>query len=186
MKYWYDDNTLDTAIAYYKRMDDKILVHYFNGNVVPIQYKEEIEKELIQEMICQAEERDKNISIETLKSVKKKNNLDLAYEIGLGYSGVICSNFTEINYNVRLACAIISIASGLFALNKTAKLNEVSRQIEELEKYKLYLSMRKEIEGNYNQETFNGIRFFDGNFNINTLDNYSLNEVKRIKKNLLK
>lgn len=69
---------------------------------------------------------------------------------------------------------------------KRKKNSSIGKQIEELEKYKLYLSMRKEIEDNFNQETFKGIKFFDGNFNINTLDDYSLSEVKRIKHNLQK
>ena len=74
----------------------------------------------------------------------------------------------------------------MIAFLEEKKNNNIGKQIEELEKYKLYLSIRKEIEDNFNQSTFKGIKFFDGNFNINTLDDYSLDEIKKIKYNLQK
>lgn len=186
MKYWYDSNTIDKSVAFYKIIDDTILVYYLNGNVDIIQYSEEIVNELIQKMICQAKERDKTISIEDLKSVNNLNNKKLFNEISVSCSGLLVSNIQNLNHSVRLLGVIVSITCSLLALKKARVRNAVNRQIEELEKYKLYLSMMKEIEDNYNQKTFNGIKFFDGNFNINTLDNYSLNEVKKIKKNLEK
>ena len=41
MKYWYDDATLDKTIMFYRKMDDSIIVFYFNGNVEEIKYNED-------------------------------------------------------------------------------------------------------------------------------------------------
>lgn len=186
MKYWYDDDTLDDAIMCYRKMDDKILVYYFSGNVVAIKYKKEIEEELIYDMLRQAEERDKNISISDIKTFGLKSDIKLFTTISLGFFGSMVANIPSIEESTRRIFGWAAIISSIFAFLEEKKNNNIGKQIEEIEKYKLYLSMRKEIEDNFNQSTFKGIKFFDGNFNINTLDDYSLEEVKKIKHNLQK
>lgn len=184
MNYWYNDN-FEKIIRWYVVENDKIIISYLDGSVEnDLKYSEENEKNIIEIMIRQAEERNNYVSIENLKANAINNDIKLFLNIGIGYSGLTLAGINSLNNNIRLTGALMSIVLGLIALAKNKKSIIISNQINELEKYKLYLSMRKEIEDNYNKETFDGIKSFDGNFNINTLDDYSLDDVKKIKKNL--
>lgn len=186
MKYWYDEDTLDKTIMFYKKMDDSIIVFYFNGNVEEIKYNEDIEKELIQDMLNQAEARNADVSVNDLKKIGLRSDIKLFTAISVGFIGGIIANVQIIEDTTRLIFGWTTLISSVIAFLEEKKNNNIGKQIEELEKYKLYLSMRKEIEDNFNQSTFKDIKFFDGNFNINTLDDYSLDEIKKIKYNLQK
>ena len=179
MKYWYDDATLDKTIMFYRKMDDSIIVFYFNGNVEEIKYNEDIEKELIQDMLNQAEARNADISVNDLKKIGLRSDIKLFTAISVGFIGGIIANVQIIEDTTRLIFGWTTLISSVIAFLEEKKNNNIGKQIEELEKYKLYLSIRKEIEDNFNQSTFKGIKFFDGNFNINTLDDYSLDEIKK-------
>ena len=102
----------------------------------------------------------------------------------LSVTNLISANSDMDNIKLKYMSAFMSIILSTIALFEHKKNGKLSGQIEELEKYKLYLGMRKELEENYDETTFRGIKAFDGLFNINTLDNYTLSEVKRIRKNL--
>ena len=186
MRYWYDEDTLDKTIRFYRKLDDSIMVFYFNGNVEEIKYNEDIEKELIQDMLNQAEARNVNISVSDLKKLGLRSDIKLFTAISVGFIGGIIANVQSVEDTTRLIFGWTTLISSVFAFLEEKKNSSIGKQIEELEKYKLYLSMRREIEDNFNQSTFKGIKFFDGNFNINTLDDYSLEEVKKIKHNLQK
>lgn len=184
MKYWYDDADCDKAIKLYMIEDNKIIVFYFNGEVSIMKYREDIERELIGEMISQAEKRDSEVSIEYLKYNNLISDIKLFSTISLGIFGCISANIESMNNSVRFVGGCMSVVSALLAFLEEKKNTTFSKQIEELEKYKLYLNMRKELEDNFNEQTFRGIKLFDGKFDINTLDHYSLGEIKKIKKNL--
>lgn len=184
MNFWYDENTLDDAIRSYIKMDDEIIVFYFNGNILGIKYNEDVEKELIQDMINQAEARNEDISVNDLKRRVLKSNTKLFTSIFGGFASGIAANIQSVEANTRHIFGWATLILGVFAFLEEKKNNNIGKQIEELEKYKLYLGMRKELEENYDETTFRGIKAFDGLFNINTLDNYTLSEVKRIRKNL--
>lgn len=102
----------------------------------------------------------------------------------MGIFGCVSASIESMNNRVRFVGGCMSFVSALLAFLEEKKNNTLTKQIEELEKYKLYLNMRKELEDNFNEQTFRGIKLFDGKFDINTLDHYSLGEVKKIKKNL--
>lgn len=186
MKYWYDENTLDDAIRFYRKMDDEIMVFYFNGNILGIKYNEDVEKELLNDMLVQAEVRNKNISVDDLKAICAKSDMKLFTILSFGYFCGVFSNTQNVDGITEFALGLSAIISGMCAFFEERRNSNIGKQIEELEKYKLYLSIRKEIEDNFNHETFKGIKCFNGNFNINTLDDYSLGEVKKIKHNLQK
>lgn len=77
MKYWYDETDCDKAIKLYMIEDNKIIVFYFNGEVSIMRFREDIERELIGEMISQAEKRDSEVSIEYLKYNNLISNIKL-------------------------------------------------------------------------------------------------------------
>lgn len=57
--------------------------------------------------------------------------------------------------------------------------------INELKKYNIYLSIREELEKNISEPNlFNWVKNQQEELNINTLDNYSLNDLIAIQKNL--
>ena len=84
MKYWYGDADCDKAIKLYMIEDNKIIVFYFNGEVSIMKYREDIERELIGEMISQAEKRDSEVSIEYLKYNNLISDIKLFSTISLG------------------------------------------------------------------------------------------------------
>lgn len=186
MNYWYDETDYNKVIKFYMIEDNKIIIFYFNGEVSIMKFGEDIERELIEKMISQAEKRNTEVSIEDLKYNNLISNMKLFSMISLGIFGCLSANLESINHNNRFACGCIAIVSSLMAFSEAKKNDTIGKQIEELEKYKLYLNMRKKLEENFNEQTFKGIKLFDGRFDINTLDRYSLNEVKKIQKNLEK
>lgn len=102
MKYWYDEDTLDKTIMFYRKMDDSIIVFYFNGNVEEIKYNEDIEKELIQDMLNQAEARNADISVNDLKKIGLRSDIKLFTAISVGFIGGIIANVQIIEDTTRL------------------------------------------------------------------------------------
>lgn len=185
MRFWFDYEKGRMVIGNYEIIDGKININYiYDNKTETIDYSEEKEKELIEKMLEQAKERDNNITVNDFKQIRLVDDFKLICNLSFG---VFCSTmayYQALGRDLRIiySCAIIiSSIMSYYAQNRRTMVNIM---IDELTKYKIYLSMQKELEDNYNEATFKGIKMFDGVFNINTLDNYSLNEVKRIKKNL--
>lgn len=59
----------------------------------------------------------------------------------------------------------------------------LNSKLKELEKYDIYLSMYEDLERNKNKfDMYRGIEKYE-NLNINTIDNFTLEEIKQIKNN---
>lgn len=185
MNFWYDEEDYNDVIKKYAILNDQIIIIlYLNGDIKLMEYSEDVEKEILETMLLDAQRRDINIPIELLKKKLRENNAKIFLELMLSVTNLISANSDMDNIKLKYMSAFMSIILSTIALFEHKKNGKLSGQIEELEKYKLYLSMRKELEENYDEATFRGIKAFDGLFNINTLDNYTLSEVKRIRKNL--
>lgn len=184
MKYWYNTDDTSGIIRNYIIYDKVVIIYYINGQMSITKLQENTEQEILNKMVEQAIMRDENMSIEVLRHDSLISDIKLLSNITLGMIGVIVSNMENMNYNNQLVGAVLALMTGATCLFEEKHNNRIGNQIEELEKYKLYLNMRKDLEANFNEQTFKGIKLFDGRFDINTLDCYSLNEVKKIKKNL--
>ena len=57
-------------------------------------------------------------------------------------------------------------------------------EVSELKKYEIYLDLKKKLEENNDPNIFNGVKNKSKILNINTLDNYSLKDIKKIRENL--
>lgn len=121
MKYWYDEDTLDDAIRFYRKMDDEIMVFYFNGNILGIKYNEDVEKELLHDMLMQAEARNKNISVDDLKEICVKSDIKLFTILSFGYFCGIFANTQNLDGLTEFALGLTSIISGMCALFEEKK-----------------------------------------------------------------
>jgi len=84
------------------------------------------------------------------------------------------------------SCIISSIVKDIYQKNKNDK--RIKNKKEELKKYAIYLDMKEELDNilensNYH-DLFNGVKSDEQVLNINTLDNFSLKDIKKINSNL--
>lgn len=93
---------------------------------------------------------------------------------------------TDTLENIRPALIALGSASIFGVTIGSLKYKIQNDKIEEVRKYAMYLSIRERLENIYDYNLFNGIKEPKLPLNINTLDNYSLYDIKRISNNLEK
>lgn len=133
-------------------------------------------------MLKQAIERSKSHELDnTKKSRKVRLSYDILTEITFGV--LFSSNLTL--YDIKHWTVII-IGMGLIANPITSILSYRSKndKIKELEKYDIYLEIRKQLEKITDSNLFDGVKSKEEVLNINTLDHYSLKDIKRVRDNL--
>ena len=157
-KYWTDGVT--------------IVVKYLDGTVEDMPYTENNINIIIHRMIAQAKNRDE---------ILKSKNLpigDFIFEvvvIGVEMTVFYCA--TELHKPIIQMMALIYAMPAFRRASNYIKSNgyKLSKsQSDEIKKYNIYLSNMNEIKKYYND------------ININTLDDYSLHELKKVKKKILK
>ena len=182
MKYGYEGADLSELINNYKVEGDKIVVTFLDKSTFEVALTEGTEKTLLEEMLKQA--YDRNTSEEMCLAQKRKRR---AITLGIYQSiiGISAAFFAFANYNNVQFFTIFF--TGLVGIGIT--LNGIDykiqkSEIEELEKYDLYLNLRRKIVGVPNKILFAGIKSDERNININNLDDFSLSDVKRINQNI--
>ncbi len=197
MKFGYDGANLSELISHYKIIDDKIEITFLSDNKSEIPFTEENESKLLECMIEQAEKRNFALALTNGGNRFQKEFLvDTTTDCTM-VAVIVGANIMNLSlydkvgplnvagYAMTLsgvAFLYLSYArdNGLFGRN--SKLKKSS----ELKKYDIYLTLREQLENMSDARVYDGISMSDEKININTLDNYSLRDLKKVRKNLIK
>ena len=195
-----------TLIKKFEIKDNLIIITNLDGSKYKLEYNEENEKKVLNIMIEQAIERDK-----TLNNMKCYGDFEfekadlfdyiIKYLINCGESCYFYTVFGGFTMTSILSTAIAAMTArndiailGNTLLNALLWLTPYPAIIEyfkdkkmyaEFEKYSIYLNFMEQYKKNINNPNLcNGIKTNLPELNINTLDNYSLKDIKTIKNNL--
>lgn len=183
MKYTYENIELSSIIEKYKINYDKIIVNFLDGSSYELPLNKENEEIIKRRMLKQAIARDES---DALKEAKKKQIKALIWSIFQTYLTAICISNSYSN-NGTMTATMLSYISGIIVVLHGIEFKIDSEEIEEIEKYKIYLSIKDRLKDNIKSPIlYVGVNSIEKELNINTLDNYSLNDIKIIKNNLLK
>lgn len=149
---------------------------------------ESVEKQLMQTMIMQAEERSMSSSLNKLKT-KKLQIFSLYYLLGVSASAVLIGGASKKIDKMEFLTLLIFY--GIVATVSNVMLKILNDEVKEIKKYDIYLSIREYLESIDKENIaipnlFKGVRSEETELNINTLDGYSLRDLKKIRKNYLK
>ncbi len=172
MKYGYNNIPKKELIKNYKSSDDKIEITYLDGSKKVFPLTEEIKKSIISKMLLQAQERKNSKTLEKAMKEKKELLLNIIGEVGV----LALSLASYQMYNTDNIATLIGFFGGLTGLvivreGIDYKFN--ADEIKELKKYDIYLSIREKLKNKKEQK-----------LTINTLDNFSLNDLEEIQTNL--
>lgn len=185
MKFGYNYEQLSELINNYSKEEDKIIIRFLDGSEEEIPLTKENEKNLIQRMLIQAQNRSDSDIRESLNKQKKS-------VIGLSAAMLSMSimNFAnelrDINDFFRLIFGLIGANTIIFFIISGKLYVIFNDKLQELDKYDIYLSMYEELEEYKDKfDVYDGVNNYE-ELNINTIDNFTLDAVKRIKYNLNK
>lgn len=182
MKYGYEGADCSKLIKKYEISDNKIIITYLDGSVYTMPYSIENEKDILDLMLEQAKDRSKATTIFRQNSFGKH-----MLSLGAISSAGAISYFLGMSVidmpSAKACCAAAGVALSACSLVEGAISLRYFDQIKELEKYDIYLSIREDIKLANKKKLFKGINK-ECNLYINTLDNFSLRDLKKIKKNL--
>lgn len=182
MKYGYEGVELGELIQNYKISNDKIIITFLDGSNYEMPLTEKNEKALLNQMIQQAQERRESQSLYDAKQ-KRDKALIRMMPLGTFIMIIIASAITDLKNTKFLIGALSGITAIPLVTNGLAYKYRID-EIKELEKYDIYLSIAEKLENITDPNLFNGVTKQEEAFNINTLDNYSLSDIKKIRDNL--
>ncbi len=178
MQFGYGDADLGTLIKEYEIINnDEIVITFLDGSRYITPNTKENEKKILETMLDQAKERDENIDL-----VSKKSDRATSFAL---ISLLFCLDITKPYDSITLkTIGLMTKMTTLFYF----LFKEIDRSIrfEEYEKYSIYLNNKDKIESLDERVVFAGIDNDDLELNINTLDLYSLKELKKIRANIKK
>ena len=190
MKYGYEEKSYKELIENYKVSGDKIVITFLDGTKNEILLTKENERELLSKMIKQAQERSESSALYIAK-IRKKTLTNFVTIImgGILLDFAIVSATTAGN-SIFMGNVTESIAAILGSITGVCLViggiqYSFNDEIEELEKYNIYLSIRDELEKCISDfDLFSGVEKMTEKFNINTLDEYTLEDLIQISNNL--
>lgn len=184
MKFGYECDNLNELINNYKIKENKIIVTFLDGSKEERTLTKVEEKLILDQMLNQAKfrsesdmrynlEKEKTMLTSCLVAITSNMFLDMAALVNDSVGSIIKTIFATLGC---VNCVSI-IYGGL-------KYNILNNKLNELEKYDIYLAIYEELE-KYKDEIdiYKGLKK-QNKININTLDNYTLDEVNMIKDNL--
>lgn len=178
MQFGYGDADLGTLIKEYEIINnDEIVITFLDGSRYITPNTKENEKKILATMLQQAKERDENIDL-----VSKKSDRATSFAL---ISLLFCLDITKPYDSITVkTIGLMTKMTTLFYF--LFKETDRSIRFEEYEKYSIYLNNKDKIESLDERVVFAGIDNDDLELNINTLDLYSLKELKKIRANIKK
>lgn len=178
MQFGYGDADLGTLIKEYEIIsNDEIVITFLDGSRYTTPNTKENEKKILATMLQQAKERDENIDL-----VSKKGDRTTSFAL---ISLLFCLDITKPYDSITVkTIGLMTKMTTLFYF--LFKETDRSIRFEEYEKYSIYLKNKDKIESLDEKIVFAGIDNDDLELNINTLDLYSLKELKKIRANIKK
>ncbi len=182
MRFEYEGARLSDLIKEYEIVDNNLSVTYFDDTktVLPLSK----ENNVLELMLEQAIERSDNSELD--KTIRMKNRALLAFLSLFFCSFISTANIciSESNFMKILSSISGGITTAFASVFAIVYKNEIDK-INELKKYDIYLNIKNELDENItNSNLFAGIKIKNDNLNINTLDEFSLKDLKKISNNL--
>ncbi len=184
MKYMYDF-TNRNLIKNYTVEGDKIIVSFLAyDKKIEIPFNEENEENLLKLMTHQAIERNNSDALFNVENDRIYNMVESIAMDFLVSLGVV--NFVDSNLFWKVVIIMYEIAAASVIWFRGIDFKKYNEDIEELKKYDIYLSIENYLKALNSPKIFKGIKNKEDVLNINTLDNYSLKDIKKIRSNLIK
>lgn len=186
MKFWDEYCNKGEIIDNYEKSESSIIINYLDGSNYVLPLSKENENKIMDLMIKQAILRDCTKNFEDIQDKKKitSQNQIVSGLATIAFGGIaFLANKNEKDL-ITFIASIETIISGITFIINGLSFMVNSEELNELVKYHLYLEYKERLDKEIdNINLFEGIR---GNtiLNINTLDNYSLDEIKKIIVNL--
>lgn len=177
-------NMQSELIKNYKVSNNTVIITYLDGSVCEIPFSEDFETDLLNRMLEQAQKRNEMVSVDDLKEKRRQALFWLATQLSFGtlsVSNVVVSDSERMSLISGLLGGIIALT----AVVHGASYKFYNDEIKELEKYAIYLSIRERLENIDVPQVFDGVKNPELPLNINTIDNYSLNDIRKIRDNLI-
>lgn len=186
MKFWDEYCNKGEIIDNYEKSESSIIINYLDGSNYVLPLSKENENKIMDLMLKQAILRDCTKNFEDIQDKKKITfqNQIVSGLATIAFGGIaFLANKNEKDL-ITFIASIETIISGItFIINGLAFMVN-SEELNELVKYHLYLEYKERLDKEIdNINLFEGIRS-NTILNINTLDNYSLDEIKKIIANL--
>lgn len=190
MKYGYDGAKSSDIIDNYRKGDSEIIITFLDGSIKTVPLNNTYETRIKNLMLKQAEDRNNSDEAKVENHYKNFFNFTssgMSVASALFIIAVLSSRTYDSKsafYNALIAFVISVTGVGVYISDKEVKLSK--EEINDIKKYSIYLASREKLE-NYknNLKLYRGIEY-RGELDINTLDYYSLSDMLKIEKNLLK
>lgn len=182
LRFEYEGARLSDLIKEYEIVDNNLSVTYFDDTTTVLPLSEE--NNVLELMLEQAIERSESSELD--KTIKMKNRALLAFLSLFFCSFISTANIciSESNFMKILSSISGGITTAFASVFAIVYKNEIDK-INELKKYDIYLNIKNELDENItNSNLFAGIKIKNDNLNINTLDEFSLKDLKKISNNL--
>lgn len=172
-------NVNDKTIRRYDKENGKLVITFLDNTTVELPLSKENENKILNKMINQAEDRE---------AFHDSDDLEHRIQALSGASGLLASTilFGYLVQSDTLMQKLIAtgVIGGELVLNSVC-IHISKEELDELKKYSIYLANREKLdEFKENPSLRNGVKSSEKELNINTLDNYSLKDLKRMRKNL--
>lgn len=186
MKFWDEYCNKGEIIDNYEKSESSIIINYLDGSNYVLPLSKENENKIMDLMLKQAILRDCTKNFEDIQDKKKITfqNQIVSGLATIAFGGIaFLANKNEKDL-ITFIASIETIISGITFIINGLSFMVNSEELNELVKYHLYLEYKERLDKEIdNINLFEGIRS-NTILNINTLDNYSLDEIKKIIVNL--
>lgn len=177
MNFGYDGVDNSKIIRGYSKSGDTIAIEYLDGSLFEIPLSEENEGHVLDLMLTQARTRDRVFSVSKNECDRKK---DILYAVWLTSLGLLNTSLAFTNGTTFSKVAAGICYSG--AVFESICYAFENSDAKEIEKYNIYLGMKNELDKYNDSDLYQGIN--NNQLNINTIDDYSLKDLKKIRNNL--
>lgn len=184
MKHGYQGAECGELIKNYKPSNDKIIITFLDGSNYEIPLTKENENDLLNQMLEQAQKRSESSSLYDAKQKRKRALIWTMTQVGFTILDIITASTADNSKNLRIFTSVLGGITALTAVIYGLEYKFKNDEIKELEKYDIYLSIKSKLDNTTDLNLFNGIKTQEKALNINTLDNYSLSDIKKIRDNL--
>lgn len=186
MKY-FDEEERYKVIENYEIKNGKIIIKYLDGHKSDfLPYSIELEKNILKLMEEQAIKRD--LKYKEYLDALDKNSFSKKIKTGLWtipsiamlpffYEAISTTSMYDDVFTGLLFC--VSVATLALNVKDLGRNNKVRN---ELIKYHIYLNIKEKLDKYDKEKVFSGVN--KRNLDINTLDNFSLKDIEKIRSNL--
>lgn len=176
MTFTYEDADLSTTIKRYFKNGYNYEVEYLGGSIAEYYCSNELEEDRLENlMLEQVLEREEKMNIKELE-VSKEILRVISY-----LSCFACA------LSIEEQKSLLTLIAGISCILSIKDFRQKRKMLNELKKYQIYIDIMDRIKVVNQTELLKCVEFdsyYQEPLNLSNLDNYSLTDIKRIRKNL--